>query len=158
MTLDDITPWQQLHTKSFDFSDEEWEFSIKKQLNSKVSILYGDSSKVMADTTIIVLSDVSEDHHINQQLKSAKDNNHHTAFVVIDNIHSKRSSLRIVLSTIRTYIPHKYWVKIVLCTNEHTHIQHLAPRNAQLFPKSPIIRKPVYVSESDDESDYSSED
>ena len=157
LTLDDITPWQQLHTKSFDFSGEELEFSIKRQLNSKVSILYGDSSKVKTDTTIIVPKDVSEDH-INQQLKSAKDNNHHTAFVVIDNLCSKRSSIRIVLSAIRTCIVHKDWVKIVIWTKEHTIYNILLQEMHRYFPKSPIIRKPVYVSESDDKSDYSSED
>ena len=91
-------------------------------------------------------------------MKSAKYNNHHTTFVVIDNLCSKRNSMCIVLSAIRTCTVHKDWVKIVICTKEHNIYTILLQEMHKYSPKSPIIRNPIYVSESDDKSDNSSED
>ena len=64
----------------------------------------------------------------------------------------------IVLSAIRTCTVHKYWVKIVICTKEHNIYTILLKEIHKYFPKSHVIRKPVYVSESDDKSDNSPED
>ena len=64
--------------------------------------------------------------------------------------------MRIVLSAIRTCTVHKDWVKIVICTKEHNIYNILLQDMHNYFPKSHSIRKPVYVSESNDRSDYSS--
>ena len=64
----------------------------------------------------------------------------------------------IVLSANRTCIVHTDWVTIVICTKEHTIYNILLQEMHKYFPKSPIIRRSEYVAESDDKSDYSSED
>ena len=157
ITLEDIPSWQQLQTKPFKPDEDDIEYSIRKQLNNKVCIFYGDSTPIQVDSNIIVQKDVKEDDLVNL-LKSARDDTHHTALISVDNLNNNRNSLSTVLRCIRTCISHKDWIKIVISTKNHIIYNLLLQDMHTYFPKTVVVHKPVYVSESDDISDYSSDE
>ena len=152
-TVNSLPTWDQTQTKTYEMDDDdEEEFSIKKQLNSKISIFYGDSDTLNADYTLIISNKIKEDELLNK-LKDARISQQQTALITINELGSKCENIKILLRSIRKEISNKAWIKFVLATDNPTIYNSLIKLMYTYFPKTVIQKEKVSYTDSDDSSD-----
>ena len=144
-----------MNNKKFETDDDE-EYSVKKQLNNKIAIHYGDHTKLTADINIVINSKVNETDFLDK-LKDAIQNDQHTAIITINDIRNQSDNIKIVLKCIRKDLSHKNWKKVLVVTNHHVTYNHLLEQMCTYFPKT-ILQKDILFSDSDDTSCISDSD
>ena len=155
VTIDKIATWDQMNNKKFETDDDE-EYSVKKQLNNKIAIHYGDPTKLTADINIVINSKVNETDFLDK-LKDARQNDQHTAIITINDIRYQSENIKIVLKCIRRDLSHKNWKKVLVVTNHHVTYNHLLEQMCTYFPKT-VLQKDILFSDSDDTSCSSDSD
>ena len=154
LTIDQLPSWENMNNKYFETHEE---YCIKKQLNKKISIFYGNSTTLQADMNITIDKKVSESEII-EKLKDARQNNQHTAIFTINETTRITDIIRVILCVIRKDLSHKDWIKIIVSTENHVIFNRLLEEMCTYFPKTTTVKEHIQFSESDDSSDCSSED
>ena len=138
-----------MKNKSYERDPDE-DYQIKKQLNQKVALHFGESINIQSDYKLVIDNTISE-ADIDSNLKTASENKLTSAIITFT--HNCKEKVRIVLQYIRRELSRRNWTKFIISTQNHVIYNMLIEEMCTVFPKTNITQIQQNVSESDDDSD-----
>ena len=148
-TLDEITNWDNMVHKVYE-RDPDQDYMIKKGLNQKVALHFGDVSLFKSDYKMVVDKSTTE-HDNDSKLKTAREAKLASAIITITDTNVE--NIRSILQTIRREVANKNWTKIIIATSQHIIYNLLIEEMCTYFPKVEKVQQQEHFSESDDDSD-----
>ena len=148
-TIHEIVTWDNMKNKSYERDPDE-DYQIKKQLNQKVALHFGESINIQSDYKLVIDNTTSE-ADIDKNIKTASENKFTSAIITVK--HNCKKKVRITLQYIRRELSRCNWTKFIISTQNHVIYNMLIEEMCTVFPKTNVTQVQQNVSESDDDSD-----
>ena len=148
-TILEIVTWDNMKNKSYERDPDE-DYQIKKQLNQKVALHFGELINIQSDYKLVIDNTTSE-ADIDKNLKTAGENKFTSAIITVK--HNCKEKVRITLQYIRRELSRRNWTKFIISTQNHVIYNMLIEEMCTVFPKTNVTQVQQNVSESDDDSD-----
>ena len=149
LNIHEIVTWDNMKNMSYERDPDE-DYQIKKQLNQKVALHFGESINIQSDYKLVIDNTISE-ADIDSNLKIASENKLTSAIITVK--HNCKEKVRIALQYIRRELSRRNWTKLIISTQNHVIYSMLIEDMCTVFPTKKITQVQLNVSESDDDSD-----
>ena len=141
-TIHEIVTWDNMKNKSYE-RDHDEDYQIKKQLNQKVDLHFGESINIQSDYKLVIDTTISE-ADIDSNLNTASENKLTSAIITVK--HNCKEKVRIALQYIRRDLSCRNWTKFIISTQNHVIYNMLIEEVCTMFPKTQHHSSPAKTS------------